>query len=84
MEERVSDPEYRKGQKLYSDMSGEDYAEIEILDVWKEKEENRGGEEVDQYYYKFKFTNEHSPREPGTIIDKRRAEEFEDCWHLNI
>jgi hypothetical protein len=84
MVEKVENPKYRKTEKLYSDMGGEDYAEVEVLSVWQELEENEYGEEVSQYYYKFEFTNEHSPHEEGKVIDKREAEDFEEAWNRKL
>lgn len=81
MSEKVQNPRYRKSSRVYSDMGYEDYAVAEVLSVWIEMEEDENGEKIKQYYYKFKFINEHSPHEKGTIINKRKAENFEENWN---
>lgn len=78
----VSTPEYSSGDKAYSDMGGDDYAVVEVKDVWSEEEEVEPGEgEYEEvYYYSFEFVNEYSPHVKGTVISKRRAEDFEEAW----
>lgn len=73
-------PLYSVGDRAYSDMSGEDYAVVEVTDVWSEEEEVDEGYFEDVYYYSFKFVNEHSPHDVGFEISKRNAERFEEAW----
>lgn len=81
--DKVDNPRYSQGDELYSDMGGEKEAKVEVLDVWIE-EADVEGETIIQYYYSFEFVNEHSPNEKGTVITKRRAEEFEEAWHPKV